>query len=132
MPIKKGGVISFRLPNDSTDEVLDYLNTLKSISGRAYSSRILQIFLKGLANEMEPERDDYILLKVPRELSFKKRKWLQTKENQQYLLSILTQAIFDKTEPRAVSENISLPKTQNNIPSKTETFIFENFIDLDD
>jgi hypothetical protein len=132
MEIKKGGVISFRLPNDTTDEFLEYLNNLKSSSGRTFSSRILQIFLKGLANEAKLGKDDYIFLKVPREISIEKRKWLQSKETQQYLISLYTQPIFSMSEPSAVTENNTLSETNKIISSKTETFIFDNFIDLDD
>jgi hypothetical protein len=132
MQIKKGGVISFRLPNETPNEFIDYLNNLKCTSGRTFSSRILQIFLKGLANEMNlKNNNDYVLIKVPQEISLEKRKWLQSKDTQQYLISILLQLIFDKPETTAVSENVLL-NTQKNITSKTETFIFDNFIDLDD
>lgn len=131
MSLKKGGVISFRLPNDITEEILDYLNNLKRNSGRTYSSRILQIFLKGLANEMQLDVEDYMFLKIPRELNIKKRKWLQSKETQEYLLSILMQSLPIQKEPKENADDGTMINS-NNIPTGTEAFIFNNFFDLDD
>lgn len=133
MAIKKGGVISFRLPQDTSNEILNYLSQLKIKTGRTFSSRILQIFLNGLANELQRHtRDDCIFLNIPKEFPFEKKRWLQSKETQQYLLSLLMQPRQELPNIDLVSEKVLIEQYQVSMPTNTEVFILDNFIDFDD
>ncbi|MDR7074740.1 hypothetical protein [Fictibacillus barbaricus] len=131
MSVKKGGVISFRLPNDTSTDIIYYLNNLKSKTGRNFSFHLLQIFLKGLAKNNHRFEEDYIFLKIPTELSIEKRKWLQSKETQLYLLSILLQSITNMSDKKYETKKVIESSSQNYMPSETMTFIHENFIGFD-
>lgn len=132
MEIKKGGVISFRLPHDTSIEILNYLNNLKNTTGRTFSSRILQIFLNGLANEHQDTKNDYIIFKIPKEFPYEKKKWLQSKETQQYILTVLTQPFAISTIPTIATETLIMENSQDKIPNETASFIYNNFINFDD
>jgi len=132
MSIKKGGVISFRLPHDTSNDILIFLNKLKNTTGRTFSSRISQIFLNGLADELRHTKNDYIFLNIPKEFPAEKKKWLQSKETQQYILSTLMEPLIINQDTNIVSETVFMGQSNNKIPNETETFINDNFFDFDD
>ncbi len=74
--VKRGQAISFRIPSDTPDHLLKYLQKLKETERRNFSSKIAEFVMQGVSQSSSREQET-ITIPIPHKLSKSQRNWLK-------------------------------------------------------
>lgn len=92
--IKRGQAISFRVPSDIPDHLLNHLQKLKEVERRNFSSKIAEFVLQGVGQSFSKERET-ITIPLPHKLSKSQRDWLKHEHSEALLGAIIYQLLKD-------------------------------------
>lgn len=133
MIIQKGSTISFRIPSDLSDEMINYLNQQKQVFGRKWSSVLASRLIHTFENEIHQQEENEIILKISA-LSQSERLWINNSSNQEMLIKFIMQALHkvEKPDYNSVSqtnkESTKTPNFPETIGIETQDFIFSQIL----
>lgn len=121
--MERGYVLSFRLPSDTPNHILDYLQNLKDTEGRKFSSKCADLLRKGIGVTAE----DVVTIPLNQSLTKEQRDWLKHEQSEAILQNLITQvlsgaAISVETPAPIVPVHIPEPKP----PVKVEPKVMKN------
>lgn len=102
--MERGHVLSFRLPSDTPDHILKYLQNLKDTEGRKFSKCLVEIFFAGIGVTKEQEG---IFIPLHQPLTKAQREWLKHEQSETLLSNLFYQLI---SEPTASIEVKGIPE----------------------
>lgn len=151
--IKRGQAISFRVPSDTPDHLLNHLQKLKEIERRNFSSKIAEFVLQGVGQSFSKERET-ISIPLPHKLSKSQRNWLKHEHSEAMLGAIIYQLLKDPVRSTAllaslnsnsldinealylqeerISEHNTASEEDNFLHAIEETAVVEEIDDMDD
>ncbi|WP_077215161.1 hypothetical protein [Bacillus dakarensis] len=92
--IERGQAITFRLPSDTPDHLIQQLQELKDKEKRNFSSKIAEFVLDGV-NRHHIKEKETVTIPLPRALSKEQRNWLKHAHSEALLGSIIYQMLAD-------------------------------------
>ena len=98
--MKRGQVISFRLPSDTPDHVLKYLQNLKKLENRNFSKKIAELLIKGINSS----DSDGVMIPVTEKLTKDQKEWLKHEQSIALLRNILL------AEPAQITPKVEIAK----------------------
>ncbi|WP_347552982.1 hypothetical protein ABFG93_22300 (plasmid) [Pseudalkalibacillus hwajinpoensis] len=110
----RGKTISFRLPNDTPESVLSFLNELKEVEGRNFSRKLATILFEGILNKKEATED--IILTMPASL---------TKEEQEVLQNKITKRLLGHVIYQMITQDSPVKKENSELHERKEELLFE-------
>ncbi|PKR84810.1 hypothetical protein [Heyndrickxia camelliae] len=107
--IKRGKPITFRIPSDTPDHILQYLAKLKETERRNFSSKIAEYVINGVGQSISKQRET-LTIPLPKGLDKTQRNWLKHEQSLALLGSIVYQLLTDpvKTASLIASLNTSM------------------------
>ncbi|MEW9671701.1 hypothetical protein [Ammoniphilus sp. 3BR4] len=90
--MKRGQPITFRIPSDTPDHILKYLQQLKNTERRNFSSKIAEFVMSGVSGSISKHRET-ITIPLPKGLSKAQRDWLKHEHSEALLGSIVYQLL---------------------------------------
>lgn len=107
--IKRGKPITFRIPSDTPDHILQYLGRLKETERRNFSSKIAEYVINGVGQSISKQRET-LTIPLPKGLDKTQRNWLKHEQSLALLGSIVYQLLTDpvKTASLIASLNTSM------------------------
>ncbi|MGG0741255.1 hypothetical protein [Niallia taxi] len=138
-----GKTISFRLPQNTPNSVIEHLNKRKNTLGRNFSREIAPLFVKAIEESLEENGEKTVSIPLPPDLTTDQINWI----NSSYTKTLLSQLIyhvvnkpgspfsFGEDVPQAEKKPIEKVQEQKNnfkVNSTTSSFIQKNFLDFDD
>lgn len=106
--------VSFRLPQDTAQPVLEYLNELKQQEGRKYSSVCASLFVSAINEQMLSNNSgERLTIHLPGSLTPEQREWLASPMTKQMLGQWIFQMMNDPGKPVHITgvENTPVPDT---------------------
>lgn len=104
--LKRGQPITFRIPSDTSDHTLKYLQKLKETERRNFSSKIAELVINGLHDSMIKQRE-VITIPLPKSLDKAQRDWLKHEHSEALLGSIVYQLLEDPIRTAALYASIN-------------------------
>lgn len=104
--IKRGQAISFRVPSDIPDHLLNHLQKLKEVERRNFSSKIAEYVLQGVGQSFSKERET-ITIPLPHKLSKSQRDWLKHEHSEALLGAIIYQLLKDPVRSTALLASLN-------------------------
>ncbi|MGN8841936.1 hypothetical protein ACTNDN_03765 [Niallia sp. HCP3S3_B10] len=104
--IKRGQAISFRVPSDIPDHLLNHLQKLKEVERRNFSSKIAEFVLQGVGQSFSKERET-ITIPLPHKLSKSQRDWLKHEHSEALLGAIIYQLLKDPVRSTALLASLN-------------------------
>jgi hypothetical protein len=104
--IKRGQAISFRVPSDTPDHLLNHLQKLKESERRNFSSKIAEFVLRGVGQSFSKERET-ITIPLPHKLSKSQRDWLKHEHSEALLGTIVYQLLMDPIRATALLTSLN-------------------------
>lgn len=92
--VKRGQAISFRIPSDTPDHLIKFLQKLKETERRNFSSKMAEFVMKGVSSYYANERET-VTIPLPQKLTKAQRDWLKHEHSEALLGNILYQLISD-------------------------------------
>lgn len=92
--IERGQAITFRLPSDTPDHLIQQLQELKDKEKRNFSSKIAEFVLDGV-NRHHIKEKETVTIPLPKALSKEQRNWLKHAHSEALLGSIIYQMLAD-------------------------------------
>ncbi|MES1043536.1 hypothetical protein FOA22_03300 [Heyndrickxia oleronia] len=139
MLIKKGSSLSCRLPNDTSTEVIDYLNKIKTSENRKFSSTLASFIINRIKEEIRSQETKQITFELPESITESQLQFLNNPSNQKFIISILLNSLNHKTEntnsiaiPKEQSTSIArktLSESKEKIEDSTANYIFNTFLE---
>ncbi|MEI5908326.1 hypothetical protein WAK64_14810 [Bacillus spongiae] len=99
--LRRGQPITFRIPSNTPDYVLKYLQQLKERERRNFSSAIAEYVIKGVGQSYAKERDT-ITIPLPNSLSKVEKDWLKHEHSEALLGNIVYQLLTNPVRSTAV------------------------------
>lgn len=104
--VKRGQAISFRIPSDTPDHLLKYIQKLKETERRNFSSKIAEFVMQGVSQSSSKEQET-ITIPLPHKLSKSQRNWLKHEHSEALLGSILYQLLTDPVRATALLASLN-------------------------
>jgi hypothetical protein len=104
--VKRGQAISFRIPSDTPDHLLKYLQKLKETERRNFSSKIAEFVMQGVSQTSSREQET-ITIPIPHKLSKSQRNWLKHEHSEALLGSIMYQLLTDPVRATALLASLN-------------------------
>ncbi len=104
--VKRGQAISFRIPSDTPDHLLKYLQKLKETERRNFSSKIAEFVMQGVSQSSSKEQET-ITIPIPHKLSKSQRNWLKHEHSEALLGSIMYQLLTDPVRATALLASLN-------------------------
>jgi len=104
--VKRGQAISFRIPSDTPDHLLKYLQKLKETERRNFSSKIAEFVMQGVSQSSSREQET-ITIPIPHKLSKSQRNWLKHEHSEALLGSIMYQLLTDPVRATALLASLN-------------------------
>ncbi|WP_400244509.1 hypothetical protein AB3U99_24040 [Niallia sp. JL1B1071] len=104
--IKRGQAISFRVPSDIPDHLLNHLQKLKEVERRNFSSKIAEFVLQGVGQSFSKERET-ITIPLPHKLSKSQRDWLKHEHSEAMLGAIIYHLLKDPVRSTALLASLN-------------------------
>jgi hypothetical protein len=104
--VKRGQAISFRIPSDTPDHLLKYLQKLKETERRNFSSKIAEFVMQGVSQSSSKEQET-ITIPLPHKLSKSQRNWLKHEHSEALLGSIMYQLLTDPVRATALLASLN-------------------------
>jgi hypothetical protein len=92
--IKRGQPVTFRIPSDTPDHILKYLQQLKEKEKRNFSSKVAEFVMNGVNGSLSEQRET-LTIPLPKRLSKAQRDWLKHEHSEAVLSSIVYQLLCD-------------------------------------
>jgi hypothetical protein len=99
--IQRGQAITFRIPSDTPDHIINQMQKLKETERRNFSSKIAGFILEGVSNSLSKERET-VTIPLPKQLSKEQRSWLKHSHSEALLGSIVYQLLADPVRATSV------------------------------
>ena len=99
--IQRGQAITFRLPSDTPDHIINELQKLKETEKRNFSSRIADFAIEGVSNAMAKEKE-VVSIPLPKQLSKEQRNWLKHSHSEALLGTIVYQLLTNPMRASAI------------------------------
>jgi hypothetical protein len=117
--MERGHVLSFRLPSDTPDHILKYLQNLKDTEGRKFSKKITGIFFNGIAASTQQES---ISIPLHQPLTKEQREWLKHEQTETLIRNVFYQLLSEPTSSVEIKvpEMIPTKPTPEPIPPQKE------------
>lgn len=90
--IKRGQPITFRIPSDTPDHMLKYLQQLKKTERRNFSSKIAEFVMNGVSGTLSKQKET-LIIPLPKSLSKAQKDWLKHEHSEALLGSIVYQLL---------------------------------------
>ncbi len=90
--IKRGQPITFRIPSDTPDHMLKYLQQLKKMERRNFSSKIAEFVMNGVSGTLSKQKET-LIIPLPKSLSKAQKDWLKHEHSEALLGSIVYQLL---------------------------------------
>jgi hypothetical protein len=104
--VKRGQAISFRIPSDTPDHLLKYIQKLKETERRNFSSKIAEFVMQGVSQSSSKEQET-ITIPLPHKLSKSQRNWLKHEHSEALLGSIMYQLLTDPVRATALLASLN-------------------------
>lgn len=104
--IQRGQAITFRLPSDTPDYIINQLQKLKETERRNFSSKMAAYILAGVKNSLLKEKET-ITIPLPKQLSKEQRNWLKHSHSEALLGSIVYQLLADPIRAASVLASLN-------------------------
>lgn len=104
--VKRGQAISFRIPSDTPEHLLKYLQKLKETERRNFSSKIAEFVMQGVSQSSSREQET-ITIPIPHKLSKSQRNWLKHEHSEALLGSIMYQLLTDPVRATALLASLN-------------------------
>lgn len=104
--VKRGQAISFRIPSDTPDHLLKYLQKLKETERRNFSSKIAEFVMQGVSQSSSRDQET-ITIPIPHKLSKSQRNWLKHEHSEALLGSIMYQLLTDPVRATALLASLN-------------------------
>lgn len=104
--VKRGQAISFRIPSDTPDHLLKYIQKLKETERRNFSSKIAEFVMQGVSQSSSKEQET-ITIPIPHKLSKSQRNWLKHEHSEALLGSIMYQLLTDPVRATALLASLN-------------------------
>jgi len=92
--IERGQPITFRIPSDTPEHQLKFLQQLKKTEKRNFSSKIAEFVMNGVSGSISRQRET-LTIPLPKGLSKAQRDWLKHEHSEALLGSIVYQLLAD-------------------------------------
>jgi len=92
--IERGQPITFRIPSDTPEHMLKFLQQLKKTERRNFSSKIAEFVMNGVSGSIARQRET-LTIPLPKGLSKMQRDWLKHEHSEALLGSIVYQLLSD-------------------------------------
>lgn len=125
--VKRGQAISFRIPSDTPDHLLRYLQKLKETERRNFSSKIAEFVMQGVSQSSSREQET-ITIPIPHKLSKSQRNWLKHEHSEALLGSIMYQLLTDPVRATALLASLN----SNALDISDALYLQEGNSDLDE
>lgn len=125
--VKRGQAISFRVPSDTPDHLLKYLQKLKETERRNFSSKIAEYVMQGVSQSSSKEQET-ITIPIPHKLSKSQRNWLKHEHSEALLGSIMYQLLTDPVRATALLASLN----SNALDISDALYLQEEVTDLDE
>lgn len=125
--VKRGQAISFRIPSDTPDHLLKYLQKLKETERRNFSSKIAEFVMQGVSQSSSKEQET-ITIPIPHKLSKSQRNWLKHEHSEALLGSIMYQLLTDPVRATALLASLN----SNALDISDALYLQEEVSDLDE
>ncbi|MCM2534170.1 hypothetical protein NDK43_19655 [Neobacillus pocheonensis] len=109
--MKRGQVITFRLPSDTPEHILKYLQKLKESDKRDFSRKVAELVILGISNKKEQET---ISIPMIQKLTKEQRDWLKHEQTEALLGNMIYQLFSEPA--RLTSIEVTEPKMEVQIP----------------
>jgi hypothetical protein len=90
--VKRGQPITFRIPSDTPEHILQHLQYLKKTQKRNFSSEVAELVINGISNSLSKHRET-LTIPLPKGLSKAQRDWLKHEHSEALLGSIVYQLL---------------------------------------
>ncbi|WP_088042078.1 hypothetical protein [Bacillus sp. EAC] len=90
--LTRGQPITFRIPSDTSDQIIRQLQKLKESERRNFSSKIAEYVMNGVSDSFSRQRQT-ITIPLPKSLSKAQRDWLKHEHSEALLGSIVYQLL---------------------------------------
>lgn len=104
--IQRGQAITFRLPSDTPDHILQKLQRLKETERRNFSSKIAQFVLEGVSDSLGKERET-VTIPLPKQLSKEQRNWLKHTHSEALLGNVVYHLLADPVRAASVLASLN-------------------------
>lgn len=91
-------IVSFRLSEDTPDEIFSFLNEEKERHGRKFNGELAQILIHGLYERLYQQAES-LVIPLPEGLTEKQKQWLQEPTSRQILGQWLYQMLSGSLQP---------------------------------
>jgi hypothetical protein len=133
-----GETISFRLPADTPQQVIDYLNDRKRVLERKFSSEMAPLFVEAVSKKLQDNSQEALSIPLPTDVSREQKEWLLNPNTRVLIGHLLYQML--KNPAKAVeletSPNTMEDDALSQIAFKTnpaiQRFAKNTFLDFDD
>lgn len=92
--MQRGQVISFRLPSETSDHILKYLQRLKETEGRKFSKKLSELLMKGIGVATDQES---IIIPINQTLTKEQKEWLKHEQSEVILRNLVYQILTEPT-----------------------------------
>lgn len=92
--LERGQPITFRIPSDTPEHLLKFLQQLKKTERRNFSSKIAEFVMNGVSSSVSRQRET-LSIPLPKGLSKAQRDWLKHEHSEALLGSIVYQLLSD-------------------------------------
>lgn len=104
--IQRGQAITFRLPSDTPDHILQKPQRLKETERRNFSSKIAQFVLEGVSDSLGKERET-VTIPLPKRLSKEQRNWLKHTHSEALLGNVVYHLLADPVRAASVLASLN-------------------------
>ncbi|MRX71236.1 hypothetical protein GJU40_03495 [Bacillus lacus] len=108
--MKRGQTISFRIPSDTPDHLLKYLQNLKETERRNFSSKIAEFVMAGAASSKGSSRET-ITVPLPHQLTKSQRNWLKHEHSEALIGNIIYQLLTDPVRSTSILATLNSKST---------------------
>jgi glycerol-3-phosphate dehydrogenase len=102
----RGQPITFRIPSDTPDHILKHLQKLKETEKRNFSSKIAELVMTGVNNNVSKQREA-ITIPLPKGLEKSQRDWLKHEHSEALLGSIVYQLLSNPVRTASLLASLS-------------------------
>ena len=104
--IQRGQAITFRLPSDTPDYILQQLQKLKETERRNFSSKISEFVLEGVSHSLVKVRET-VTIPLPKQLSKEQRNWLKHSHSEALIGNVIYQLLSDPVRAASVLASLN-------------------------
>ncbi|ERI10828.1 hypothetical protein [Aneurinibacillus aneurinilyticus] len=125
--IKPGQTIPFRLPKDTPEDIIEYLNEMKEKEGSSFNSKVTSLFIEAIYKK-KAEKKDVVSFPLPGTLTEEQQRWINNQHTRQALGQWVYQMITQPSKPvDVVTEPSKKKKEHDEETSPPEAFQISDY-----